>query len=422
MIQRHLVTFIFLFTVAFLLIFMTIMKWDHTNPPDYRSFYEPVARNIIAEKQLVTDAGEPAVRYPPGYSLVLAGVFAFSSFSGLSDRSVLWFFVLMCWGLSSVIFFTLAENLFGRNIALVAYALWLTYPFNLWLTLRLNVEILFMPLFLGFLYLMRLVLGPGRNRLWLALMAGFTAGASSLVRPIAFLMGFVAAVCMFLIVQNSWEKRLAIFGLMLLGNLFVIAPWELWAHSKLGRWIPLSTGGVPSMRDGLTFAVRNKNYRRSIRIEKDIKEIMLNVNNQVELGNLNTASEILSNLGKELKERPTGMMKLMLWKMGRSWYGTDSLTEAERRIRWVQLFFISLGIIGGIMSRKMENVRGFLYFGIILVLYFWALATISLSILRYMVPAMSIILLFSAFALFQFSTRIFSTASPQIRTLEKTSS
>jgi hypothetical protein len=42
---------------------------------DYTSFYEPVARNILAGHGLVTSHGIPAVRYPPGYPILLAGIF-----------------------------------------------------------------------------------------------------------------------------------------------------------------------------------------------------------------------------------------------------------------------------------------------------------------------------------------------------------
>ena len=40
---------------------------------DYTSSYEPVARAILAGRGITDTAGELATRYPPGFSLLLAG-------------------------------------------------------------------------------------------------------------------------------------------------------------------------------------------------------------------------------------------------------------------------------------------------------------------------------------------------------------
>ncbi|MBP6824656.1 MAG: hypothetical protein KA368_24130, partial [Acidobacteria bacterium] len=42
---------------------------------DYLKFYEPVAQNLASGKGLVTNAGLPAIHYPPAYPLLLAASF-----------------------------------------------------------------------------------------------------------------------------------------------------------------------------------------------------------------------------------------------------------------------------------------------------------------------------------------------------------
>src|SRR5215831_16373312 len=56
---------------------------------DYISFYEPVGRNILAGRGFTRADGSPALVYPPGYPLLLAGLFGFSHLLNISEETIL---------------------------------------------------------------------------------------------------------------------------------------------------------------------------------------------------------------------------------------------------------------------------------------------------------------------------------------------
>ena len=50
-----------------------------------------------------------AIKYPPGYPLLLAGVFGLSGFLGISAHTALSVFILVCMGFSSVFIFVFSR-------------------------------------------------------------------------------------------------------------------------------------------------------------------------------------------------------------------------------------------------------------------------------------------------------------------------
>ena len=146
---------VFLATVGMVLLFWALVPggWTEEEATDYRSFYLPVAQNLAEGRGLVTSEGDPAVRYPLGFPLLLAGLFGSARWTGTPE--VLWLqgFTLLAMGWAAVGLCGLAWMVVGECGALVAAGLWMTYPFNLWLTKQPNSELLFLPLFYGALLL-----------------------------------------------------------------------------------------------------------------------------------------------------------------------------------------------------------------------------------------------------------------------------
>ena len=79
------------------------------------------------------------------------------------------------------------------------------------------------------------------------------------------------------------------------------------------------------------------------------------------------------------------MLTLGIVKMARSWYATD-LTKHELLGVFIQLPYVLAGAAGLVLGLRKKNPLAVL--ALILILYFWGMTIISLSILRYMVPAM----------------------------------
>jgi hypothetical protein len=111
---------------------------------DYIYLYEPVARNILDGRGITLPDSTLSTRYPPGYPIILAGIFAMARLVGISQYIVVNWFILICSGASAGLIFLLINLIFGVRFGLVASGLWITYPFALWLTKQPNSEIPFM--------------------------------------------------------------------------------------------------------------------------------------------------------------------------------------------------------------------------------------------------------------------------------------
>ena len=85
----------------------------------------------------------------------------------------------------------------------------------------------------------------------------------------------------------------------------------------------------------------------------------------------------------------------------RSWYGTDShrLELPTLLIQLVYLIFISFG--AGIAWRRKGRSKQAAQMILLITLYFWMMTILVLSILRYMLPVMALLMLFVPFFLMQ---------------------
>ncbi len=377
--------------------------WTADSNDDFNGFYDPVARNILAGKGLVTSDGSLAVRYPPGFPIILAAVYAFAEFTGAPEELCLIAFTLGSLGIATVLLYLIAEISVGKRRALLAAALWASYPLQLWFAQQPNSEIGFLPLFLGSVLACSTVLWTSRRRGWLLLFCtGVLAGVAALVRPIALLLGPVLAVSFFFLRRrDGWQFAAAGAGLIVAGALAVTLPWEISARRATGSWIPLSTGGVVGMQDGLTFASRTgvKGYRNHIDVDADVLIVMEAAVKKRDRREIETAAQVGGFIASELRARPAGVVKLLTWKAARAWYGTDALRASERYVLAIQLIYLIMAVLGAyLLWSTASQAREWVVLTAMIVALFWGMTTISLSIARYMVPAMA--LLFPAVSVF----------------------
>ena len=217
------------------------------------------------------------------------------------------------------------------------------------------------------------------------------------MRPVALLGGvLLAAVLIALRRKEGWRRWGLLAAWLLAGNLAVLLPWELWAWRHTGQWIPLTTGGPEGMRDGLTCAIVTKGYRRRLDVSPQVGEIMVEAVKRWQQGEIETMGAIFSFLGKQLRYQPLGLLRLLGWKMARAWYGTDTQQEVEKWIALIQMAYLPLTIGGGYLLWHGERVkREWLFLVGVLVLYFWGMTTMVLSLLRYMTPAIGLLFVLS---------------------------
>ena len=244
---------------------------------DFSSFYEPVAVRLLAGQGITTESGAVAMRYPPGFPIVLAAAIGTGRALGLSEEHALDVLALACVAISSLLLHLIAREIWSGWAALVPSAAWSTYPLVLWLTKQPNSELVFTPLLFACAFVLWKLTRDVRPRAGMVLAMGACAGAAMLVRPIALFLPLVCGALV-LVLAKEWSVRArAVTAASVLAvALLVVLPWELRASSAAGHFVMLSDGGVPAMRDGLTFAVNTKkDYRGGIRVPDAVRTVMV---------------------------------------------------------------------------------------------------------------------------------------------------
>lgn len=357
---------------------------------DYAGFYEPVARNIIGGLGITID-GEIATRYPPGFPVIVAGAFGAGDVLGVSDATALLWLRLLCTGLSAVLVFALARLVWPPVGALIAGLAWITYPFGLWLTKQPNSEIAFIPLLLGAVYLLWRALLKSPRAWWLYLGSGLLLGAAMLVRPQGIGLGFVFALLVFLFARAGWPAKIGFAALILIGNLMLVGPWQAAINTPGSEYIPLSTGGNVSIKDGLTFLVVSKDYRREMDHNPELEALMTNI--AVRRTEMKTTGAMVDVVLDEARQRPAMAAWFMGIKAVRSWYGTDS-REFEGATMALQAMYLLLAVAGSWYAwRRGGDLRHLIAGNWLIVFYFWAMTIIVVPLLRYMLPSMSLLMI-----------------------------
>jgi 4-amino-4-deoxy-L-arabinose transferase-like glycosyltransferase len=357
---------------------------------DFTTYYEPVARNLVAGQGL-TLAGQPATRYPPGYPLMIAGVLVGATVTHMSEQVAFTIFSLVGMALATGMLYSIARSVWGGTLAWVAVAGWITYPFGLWLTRQSNVEVPFFLALFGACAVFWHTLHSSQPAMWHYGLAGLLTGIASLIRPIAVGVGVVFVCTLwFCKLQIPIRHRIWLGLAVLLGNLVVVLPWQVWMYSQTGELNLLSTGGLPSVRDGLVFTADSKTYRDSLSVPPDIERLMQEFRSKIAAGQMESFGQVAAFMGQALQTQPVTVLKLYAWKAARSWYATDS----ARYESWTLV--IQLGYGGSILAatwvawRQAGKARQLAFMVGLIVLYFWMMTIGVLSILRYMVPAIGL--------------------------------
>jgi 4-amino-4-deoxy-L-arabinose transferase-like glycosyltransferase len=357
---------------------------------DFTAFYHPVARNLMAGRGLVWDDGRAALRYPPGYPVIVAGTFVLGRSLGVSEPQAIGALSAISVAIAALCVFELASRVWPGLRALVAPALVATYPLLLWLCKQPSSELPFLALFSAAVLAFWVTL-EGEKRYGLALLAGMLTGLAMLVRPIAIGAGVLFAVFAWSWGRGRWRQGALLAGILLLGNVLVVVPWEVWAFAQTGRVIPLSTGGVAGVRDGLVLAGSRKAWRETKAAPTDVAELTSEIEGHY--SELKSLGDIASLLTREAAKRPLAVAKLLAWKAVRVWYATDSRRH-EVAIALLQIPYLVLLAWSGHRARAQGAEPARLVSLLVgCCLLFWAMAFVTLSIVRYVVPA--IVLSFS---------------------------
>ncbi len=393
-----------LLTVLVLVVFWSALpsRFQANQNYDYFCCYQVAAHNWIEGKGFTFANGAFAARYPPGFSVSLAGMFLVGRWIG-EDLAVR-ILIVLC-GVASV----LALYSCGRSIGdawtgRIAGVCLITYPFFLWLFKQPNSELLFLPFVLwGFYGYLRLTAEPTDHSPWKwAALAGLCWGLSTLVRPISLLLPFAIGGCLILFCRNRKLGHRVFLAVVLVATFIVtIFPWELVARRELGRWILIANDNN-SFLDGMTFALPGGIQANPPPVDPEIFAMMQRAAASPE--RLRSIGGFLNFMKDESQANPGAVVKLIYLKATRTWYATHEgyFETANLVIQLIYLFFCGVGLWWMRRSRHAEAL------GILTVLAcFWFMTILVLPLLRYMVPPTAVMLLAMAFAVQKLAKRLY---------------
>ncbi len=379
--------------VAFL---VALPKTDRINQStDYVVFYAPVAHNILNGKGLIDQDCKLASDYPPGFPLYLAANFRLADLLGVSRDSFVIVTNVLLMALSCLLVLRVAELVFNQRVATISALLWITYLFNLWLVKQPNTEVPFILLFYSAIWFF--LRGINHGRLASFVTVGALLGVAALVRPIALFLPFVLVLLLLLQPSIALGSRLVGAFSIVLMFLIVISPWEIKLKSETNHVVPLSTNGPSSMLDGLTFAAKVGKAGDRAWVPSSVEMLAGRVRENQR--SLHTVGQVAEFMAVEARKDPLAVIEMGLMKIVRSWYGTNAMWH-ERPTALIQAFYLLLAIPGIWLAHRRFPEKLFLILSLLaIVIYFWAMTVVVLSILRYMVPAIGILLMFGAVSL-----------------------
>jgi hypothetical protein len=380
--------------MAFL--FVLLPTRYHVNDNDnYRTFYKPVAENILAGNGLVGADGKIALTYPPGYPGVIAATFALADRIHLNRERTLDFLNILITSLSCLVLFLTVREVFGDKIGLLAWFLWISYLPNLWTLVRPNPETPFTLLLYGGVWVF--VLAMKKESVGGAVTAGVTLGLAALIRPIGVFLPLVLAAIALLFDTMAMKKRILIASLIVAAFVISVTPWETFVMSKTGKLVLLCTNGPSSMADGLVFALQREPEDQPMWAPAAVIGMMERAN--ARRSEMQTTGNVLGFAWGEAKTHPLAFAEFLLLKFFRPWYSTAT-RRRESPIVILQIFYVPLGVAGLFwgMKRYPEQALAMGVF-VSVVVYFWAMALLTLPIFRYMVPAFGYVIIFVAIAI-----------------------
>jgi hypothetical protein len=182
--------------------------------------------------------------HPPGYPIVLAGIF---KMFGDSDDGIQ-LVQIVCDSMAAVLVFLIVFELFPFGVALIAGSLAALSPqFAYHSVLLLPDSLAVLPIVLAVYLIVRAFKRPASLPL---LLAGALIGISCLLRANALMLAPFLAICIAFIAGSG--ERLRFATALLAGTLLVVAPVTIKNWIVFGHFIPLSLGAGQTLLEGIS--------------------------------------------------------------------------------------------------------------------------------------------------------------------------
>ena len=109
---------------------------------------------------------------------------------------------------------------------------------------------------------------------------------------------------------------------------------------------------------------------------------------------LQSTSAVILVIIDKFRTAPVSMWRLLAWKAGRAWYGTDAIRPIERQALFVQLCYLALVLPGVYLWwREPGAPRGWILASALVVGYFWVMSTVVLSSVRWVTRVLGLLFL-----------------------------
>lgn len=363
---------------------------------DYQTFYRPVAERVVGGQGITEPSGEPALRYPPGYSLLLAAPVALSKVTGADIDMLVQLFIAGTLATTGAVLLTLHRERFGRRVAWLGLACWVTYPILLWLTKDPIVDVPYtLVLALTALMISRSLL-RGQSEFVAAGTLGALVGIGSLIRPNGIVLIIPCVVSIYWASKYGGEIRVERhFGrrgflskilVFLVVSGATLAPWMSWASVKQETLVPLSTNGPSTIRAGLEVGGGRNEEVGSTWMLPGAREFARRTIAQPQL---TTTGAIRRYIGSQLLEHPGDAASMFSMKAIRSWYGTDSF-RWDSALALIQGVYLAL-IVWAVARTRRTGGTDYLAFIFLTTALFWFTCISVVSIVRYMVPVLTLL-------------------------------
>jgi len=360
---------------------------DAETSSDLNVYYRPLATSLLEGRGLEYAPGAPATYQLPGYGVLLVPVYAAVRGWGISEAHGLALFTLLCTTLTSVFIAATARQLWGTRLAaFVAAALWITYPFGLWMNTQFNNEVPFLMVLYAGVWVLVVALQRGIPAYRLYLLTGILLGMATLIRATGIGMLPLAALAVVVVgVRLPLRARLIGAALILSGGLVTILPWQVWLMQNTSQFTFLAgNAGVRNLSMGMTAALASN--RSDVFVTEDVEALKPEL--VLRRDEVRSVGDFTRVLWEEFQQQPLAMTRYFFVRIIQTWYSTSSGRYQEISL-WVQLPYLLLFALALVRSWRWGGVRRrWLIVFSLFVLYFWGTSTITFSLLRYLIPGL----------------------------------
>jgi Dolichyl-phosphate-mannose-protein mannosyltransferase len=387
--------------VLFLRLLPTL--WQRNESADFKVFYEPVARQLANGHGFYLPSGKPALKYPPGIPVVYGATFWISDQIGISTQTglrVLQGFLVTA---SSMLIAMIGFDVFGAKAGLFSCILWSVYPFHLWLSKQPSGEPLVCVLLAATILAFLRWSARGQRAIAWGAVCGVLVAFATLSKPfhIAFAIVFVSLA--WICEVNCTRRTRALFSSsILMAFVLTVLPWELWASHRAGHFTLFCTNDTASMVDGLTFGIGRAKIQKPPLLPQPVAALANDF--AAHRKEYMSMWDVVGRLVNHIRKSPIAVVMLFATKAAQSWYSNDS-HHHEHWAALIQLFYLPLFLLGAWLARQgNRQSRNFFYIACGVTLYYWAMTTFAaLAIVRYMVPAISLMIVLAGNAVYELS-------------------